>query len=178
MKKYVETEKLKEQLKLEAGLGYVQTLADVEKIIDQQSTVKSVPLYKIFNIIAGHSNYHGDDILTALTCVAEGKEVKNVKPLQQPTSDGWIPVSSGKLPEDLEPVNITWVNRKPESYYNEVKDVPFTATAVLCKGKWWWYSVYCEDYLAEYGKSLGDEMDKDIEVIAWQPLPQPYKESE
>lgn len=34
MKKYVETEKLKEQLNLEAGLGHVQTLEDVEKIID------------------------------------------------------------------------------------------------------------------------------------------------
>ena len=31
--------------------------------------------------IAGHSNYHGDSILCALYCAAEGKEIHNVKPL-------------------------------------------------------------------------------------------------
>lgn len=31
--------------------------------------------------IAGHSNYHGDSILCALYCAAEGKEIHTVKPL-------------------------------------------------------------------------------------------------
>lgn len=31
--------------------------------------------------IAGHSNYHGDSILCALYCAAEGKEIDYVKPL-------------------------------------------------------------------------------------------------
>lgn len=34
MKNYVETESLKQQLRMEAALGYVKTLEDVEKIID------------------------------------------------------------------------------------------------------------------------------------------------
>ena len=101
---------------------------------------------------------------------------------QQPTTDGWIPCRSGQMPEELEPVNITWVNRNPESYYKQIKDVPFTGTGIFYNGEWWWYSAYCVDYLAEYGENQADAMDKNIEVIAWQPLPQPlpqpYKESE
>lgn len=86
----------------------------------------------------------------------------------------WIPVSE-RLPEDLEPVNITWVNHNPESYYADIKDKPFTATGHYCNGRWWWYSVTCQDYLNEYGRCDVDAMDDDIEVIAWQPLPKPYK---
>lgn len=33
----------------------------------------------IYRLIAGHSNYHGDNILSALTCIAEGKNV--IKPI-------------------------------------------------------------------------------------------------
>ena len=86
----------------------------------------------------------------------------------------WIPVSE-RLPENTEPVNITWVNRKPEPYYADIKDKPFTATGHYCNGKWWWYSAVCQDYLDEFGECEMDEMDGDIEVIAWMPLPEPYK---
>lgn len=89
----------------------------------------------------------------------------------------WIPVSE-RLPENTEPVNITWVNRKPEPYYADIKDKPFTATGHYCNGKWWWYSALCQDYLDEYGECKMDEMDGDIEVIAWMPLPEPYKGEE
>lgn len=88
---------------------------------------------------------------------------------------GWIPCSE-RLPEDLEVVNITWVNHRPVCYYSDIKDKPFTATAIHYKDKWWWYSPICEDLLAEYGKSECDKMDADIEVIAWMPLPKPYEE--
>lgn len=54
----------------------------------------------------------------------------------------WIPCSE-RLPEDLEEVNVTWVNHDPEPYYNFVKDKPFTATAVYYKEKWYWYSSAC-----------------------------------
>lgn len=86
----------------------------------------------------------------------------------------WIPVSE-RLPEDTYPVNITWVNHNPEVYYTDIKDKPFTATGHYCNGRWWWYSVICQDYLDEYGRSDVDAMDDDVEVIAWMPLPPSYQ---
>lgn len=89
----------------------------------------------------------------------------------------WIPVSE-RLPEDCVPVNVTWINKKPESYYEYIKDVPFTDTAVYCNGKWYWWSSTCVDYLKEYGRISYDLIDKDIDIVAWMPLPEPYLESE
>ena len=88
---------------------------------------------------------------------------------------GWIPVSE-RLPEDLEAVNITWVNHEPEPYYKEIKDKPFTATGVYFNGQWYWWSTLCTDTLAEYSHNFYDVIDTSIEVIAWMPLPEPYKE--
>lgn len=93
---------------------------------------------------------------------------------QQPR---WIPVSE-RLPKDLEPVNITWVNHNPESYYADIKDKPFTATGVYFNGQWYWWSTLCTDILAEYGHNYDDVIDDDIEITAWMPLPEPYRESE
>ena len=92
-------------------------------------------------------------------------------------SNGWIPCSE-RLPEECVPVNVTWINRNPESYYAKIKDVPFSATAVYYNSKWYWYSSTCVDYLSEYGKNDFDLVDKDIDIIAWQPLPQPYTKGE
>lgn len=89
----------------------------------------------------------------------------------------WIPVSE-RLPEDYVPVNITWVNHNPDPYYASIKDVPFTATGICYEGKWYWYSVVCEDYLKEYGYYEPDVVDDEIEITAWMPLPEPYRESE
>ena len=87
----------------------------------------------------------------------------------------WIPVSE-RLPDDLAEVNVTWVNHKPESYYESIKDEPFTATAVFYKGKWYWWTTYTQDLLAEYGERCNvGLMDEAIEVSAWMPLPQPWK---
>ena len=85
----------------------------------------------------------------------------------------WIPVSE-RLPEELEPVNITWINHNPESYYTDIKDKPFTATGVYFNGQWYWWSTLCNDILAEYSHNYDDIIDDDIDIIAWQPLPQPY----
>lgn len=95
-----------------------------------------------------------------------------IKALEQELK--WIPVSE-RLPDNTDPVNITWVNNDPESYYADIKDKPFTATGHYCNGRWYWYSSTCQDYLEEYGRCDVDEIDKDIEVIAWMPLPEPYK---
>lgn len=87
----------------------------------------------------------------------------------------WIPVSE-RLPDDLEPVNITWINHEPEPYYKEIKDKPFTATGVYFNGQWYWWSTLCTDTLAEYSHNFDDIIDNAIEIVAWQPLPKPYKE--
>lgn len=83
----------------------------------------------------------------------------------------WIPVRE-RLPDNTDPVNITWVNHDPvSSYYADIKDKSFVATGHYCNGRWWWYSVTCQDYLDEYGHCDVDAMDDAIEVIAWMPLP-------
>ena len=89
----------------------------------------------------------------------------------------WIPVSEA-LPEDLEAVNITWVNHEPEPYYHDIKDKNFVATGIHYRDKWYWYSTTCADFLGEYGSNEVDEVDDAVEIIAWMPLPEPYKESE
>ena len=87
----------------------------------------------------------------------------------------WIPVSE-RLPKDLEPVNITWINHDPEPYYNDIKDKPFTATGVYFNGQWYWWSTLCTDILAEYSHNYDDIIDDDIEITAWMPLPKSYRE--
>ena len=89
----------------------------------------------------------------------------------------WIPVSE-KLPEDLEPVNITWVNHEPEPYYHDIKDKNFIATGIYYRGQWYWYSTTCADYLGEYGSNEVDKVDDAVEIVAWMPLPKPYKPQE
>ena len=93
------------------------------------------------------------------------------------TESQWIPCSK-RLPCDGIPVNITWVNRKPVSYYADIKDKPFAATGIYYRGKWFWYSCLCEDLLYEYGYSKADIVDDEVEIIAWMPLPEPWKGEE
>ena len=87
----------------------------------------------------------------------------------------WISVDD-RLPDELCPVNITWINRNPVLYYAHIKDVPFSATGIYFQGRWYWFSSTCEDCLAEYGRCDADLMDNSIEVTHWMPLPEPQKE--
>ena len=89
----------------------------------------------------------------------------------------WIPCKE-RLPKNNDPVNVTWVNHNPEIYYMDIKDKPFTATAHYHNGHWYWYSSVTQDNLNEYGVWTPDLVDKDVEITAWQPLPEPYKKSE
>lgn len=94
-----------------------------------------------------------------------------------PTIDAepqWIPCSE-RLPENMETVNITLVNREPVPYYMHIKDKPFTATGIYFKGKWYWWSSTCDDILCEYGENEIDEVNDGIEIVAWMPLPKPYE---
>lgn len=87
-----------------------------------------------------------------------------------PSADAeWIPCSE-KLPSDDEIVNITWVNHNPPPYYADIREKPFVASGLRYRDKWYWYSSVCQDLHQDF-----DIIDKDIEVIAWQPLPTPYK---
>lgn len=91
---------------------------------------------------------------------------------QDEKENGWIPVDE-KLPEECVPVNIVWINRNPETYCSKIKDVPFSATGVYYNGNWYWYSSACVNYLSEYGKCEWDLIDKEVDIIHWQPLPEP-----
>ena len=95
---------------------------------------------------------------------------------EQPRVGEWIPCSEDNMPEDNVPVNVTWVNRRPVSYYEDIKDKPFTATAVYYKGKWYWWDAVVEDRIAEHGDLGAKQIDIWIDIIAWMPLPEPYKE--
>lgn len=86
----------------------------------------------------------------------------------------WI-LCSERLPNDMQAVNITWCNRNPVPYYADIKDVPFVSTGCFFHGRWYWWSVPCEDNLSEYGDSEFDRVDAEIEILAWQPLPEPYR---
>ena len=84
----------------------------------------------------------------------------------------WHRVEDG-LPKSNDAVNVVWVNRNPENYYADIKDKPFVATAHYHNGKWYWFSATCKDYLDEYGRCEVDEVDEDINILYWMPLPSP-----
>ena len=93
------------------------------------------------------------------------KEIEALREKQQ-----WIPVAE-RLPEELVPVNVVWVNRVPEPYYEKIKDVPFSGTACFYRGNWYWDSPVVLDLLAEYGNDNFDLVDDAVEITHWMPLP-------
>lgn len=108
-----------------------------------------------------------------LSAIGEKEDYTGVA-IQALEQTRWIPVSE-RLPEDLVPVNITWVNHEPEPYYHDIKDRNFEATGIHYRGQWYWYSTTCADYLGEYGDNEIDKVDDAIEITAWMPLPEPYE---
>lgn len=55
------------------------TMTDAKRLLADMPGAKAVSLHDIYRVIAGHSYYHGDRILAALSCIAEGKEVNPVR---------------------------------------------------------------------------------------------------
>lgn len=108
-----------------------------------------------------------------IRAIHDGKALEQ-KPSSSEEPNKWIPVSE-RLPEDIMPVMVTWKNNDPESYYQYIVGKHFIGVAHYLKGKWYWYSSTTEDFLAEYGRYDGEEFDEAIEVVAWCPLPKPYK---
>ena len=82
----------------------------------------------------------------------------------------WIPVTE-RLPEERVLVNVVWVNRAPEPYYERIKNVPFSGTACFYRGNWYWDSPVVLDLLAEYGEDIPDLVDDAVEITHWIPLP-------
>ena len=89
----------------------------------------------------------------------------------------WIPCSK-RLPDDLEEVNITFTNLAPAPYYDFIKGKCFTGSAVFYKGEWYWYSSITVDVLKEYGRYESEKIDEGIKIVAWMPLPEPYRGEE
>ena len=116
------------------------------------------------------------DALRKVLEVFTEKDTLGHTPLQLcdavPAASPWHRVED-ELPESNDAVNVVWVNRNPESYYADIKDKPFVATAHYHKGKWYWFSATCKDFLDEYGRCEVDEVDKDIDILYWMPLPSP-----
>ena len=74
-----ECQKAFEELGGESGI-YADAYNDLAEDFYGIPAAKAVSLHDIYRVIAGHSYYHGDGILAALTCIAEGKEVNPVRP--------------------------------------------------------------------------------------------------
>lgn len=111
----------------------------------------------------------GDDLAEAADRIeAQTKEIEKLMG-QAPQ---WIPVEE-RLPEERVLVNVLWVNRDPEPYYEKIKDIPFSGTACFYGGRWYWDSPVLFDYLAEYGKDEFDLVDDAVEITNWMPLPEP-----
>lgn len=86
----------------------------------------------------------------------------------------WIPVEE-RLPEERVLVNVLWVNRDPESYYEKIKGIPFSDTACFYRERWYWDSPAVIDLLEEYGKDEFDLVDDAVEITHWMPLPEPLE---
>lgn len=86
----------------------------------------------------------------------------------------WIPVTE-RLPEERVLVNVVWVNRAPEPYYERIKNVPFSGTACFYRENWYWDSPVVLDLLAEYGEDEPDSVDEAVGITHWMPLPDAQK---
>ena len=103
------------------------------------------------------------------------RDQKEIKELREKVPQ-WIPVTE-RLPEELVRVNVVWVNRAPEPYYEKIKGVPFSGTACFFGERWYWDSPVVLDLLSEYGKDDPDLVDNAVDITHWMPLPEAPEEN-
>ena len=66
--------------------GYAKNIEHYKQLVEYLEDCKKgyIHIDDVYRLISGHSNYHGDNILSALTCIAEGKNVtKPITPLDE-----------------------------------------------------------------------------------------------
>ena len=78
LREHAECQKAFEDLGGESGI-YADAYNDLAENFYGIPAAKVVSLHDIYRVIAGHSYYHGDRILAALTRIAEGKKVNPVR---------------------------------------------------------------------------------------------------
>ena len=80
-----------------AWQGAMQLLHDMPTLTSPNEP-RMINADKLAKRIAGHSNYHGDSILAAIYCAAEGKENNTpIKPIENQSNE-WVSVDE-RLPE-------------------------------------------------------------------------------
>lgn len=121
------------------------TMADAKRVLSDMPSTKVVSLHDIYRVIAGHSYYHGDRILAALSCIAEGKEVNPIRPTDA------VPVVYGQ-----------W------EWFDEETETPLTGY----EREWGWRCSHCkhelpDDYdnpdcrpMLNYCSNCGAKMDE------------------
>ena len=68
------------------GYEFVKEMGSIQRIIEKAPAADVVEVKKFADELcskfAGHSDYHGDTILSTIRCIAEGKKVDNARPLK------------------------------------------------------------------------------------------------
>lgn len=62
--------------------------------------------------------------------------------------------------------------------YGDIGEIQFSGAAVFYNDNWYWYSELTQAILWKYGKCEDMLIDDAIEITAWMPFPEPYKEEQ
>ena len=149
--KLIDADKLIEIANTDGAYGYVSVAdIDAQPTIQPQGVDKDRLIEEFKNAMTPHLGSDSDFAWNM--AISKAIDIIN----EQPTSDGWIPVSSGKFPKIDEDVLCFRGH-----YIGELQDV------YVYKGEDKWVDSY------GYYQTTEEEG-----ITAWQPLPQPYKESD